>query len=298
MKTMETKGAVYVITAGFCWGIIGIFTRFLSGCGLDPIQITLIRNLAAALGMLLVILATDREKLKIRLKDSWMFLGTGILSVAFFNICYFKAIEMTTMSVAAILLYTAPAMVVVMSAVFFREKLTVQKIVALLIAFVGCVCTAGMPDETGGISGGGILTGLGAGFGYALYSIFGKIALKRYHPFTVTFYTFFFAAAALLPIGNAGRIAALAQSPRVAAVYGLLGIVSTMVPFLLYTKGLKCIEVGKASVMAYTEPLVATLCGVLFYRERLDVCNVLGILLIFVSMVLLHIPVTRCVRRG
>lgn len=138
------RGELYVIIAGICWGIIGVFTRRMSSAGFDSIQVTFLRNLVAALELFIVVIIKDKSSLKISLRDIWMFLGTGICSIAFFNVCYFKAIELTGLSIAAVLLYTAPAMVVVMSCIFFREKMNVRKIIALLLAFGGCIFTTGI----------------------------------------------------------------------------------------------------------------------------------------------------------
>ena len=133
-----------MIIAGICWGIIGVFTRKMSSAGFDSIQVTFLRNLVAALELFIVVIIKDKSSLKISFRDIWMFLGTGICSIAFFNVCYFKAIELTGLSIAAVLLYTAPAMVVVMSCIFFREKMNARKIIALLLAFGGCIFTTGI----------------------------------------------------------------------------------------------------------------------------------------------------------
>lgn len=99
---------------------------------------------------------------------------------------------MTSLSVAAVLLYTAPAFVMVLSYLLFHEKFTVRKSIALVLTFVGCVFVTGIIGSSQTLSGKGILIGIGAGFGYALYSIFGRFALKKgYDSFTISFYTFF-----------------------------------------------------------------------------------------------------------
>ena len=114
-----------------------------------------------------------------------MFLGTGMLSIVLINVLYFMTIESTTLSLAVILLYTAPCFVMILSAILFREKITPRKAGAFLLALLGCACTTGGLDASS-FSVFGILTGVGSGFCYALYTIFGNIALKKYHPLTVT----------------------------------------------------------------------------------------------------------------
>lgn len=294
MSKKEKRGIFLIVFAGICWGMIGIYTRFLSQYGFSSVQITFIRNIISAVEMSLLILLTDRKRFVIAVKDIWMFLGTGICSQAFFNICYFKAIEMTTMSVAAILLYTAPFMVLFMSAMFFKEKVTFHKIVAVIIAFLGCIFTTGSFNGTMQFSIIGILLGLGSGFGYALYSIFGSFALKKYHPFTVTFYTFLFAGIFLMPFSQVRQGMEQMQSHFMAPLCGLLlATMSTLLPFLCYTEGLQCMEAGKASVMAFVEPLVATLCGIILFHEQMTISNTIGICLIFIAILLLNIKFNR-----
>lgn len=293
MKDIEKHGALLVVIAGICWGVIGIFTRQLSAASVSPLQITWIRSSLTAIGMAICIFLTDKRRFYIKLTDIWMFIGTGIFSIVLFNICYFKSIEMTTMSVAAVLLYTAPAMVVIMSTVLFHERLTIQKITALIMALSGCVLITGIIGSNAVISPAGIIVGLGAGFGYALYSIFGNFALKKYHPFTVTFYTFLFACLALMPFAKIASLFSAVSGYKCAALYCAgMAIVSTLIPFLCYTQGLRYLEAGKASVMAFIEPFVATLCGVAVFKEKITAQSLIGMSLIFISVVLLNLKFT------
>lgn len=287
----KTKNAAVwkVLTAGFGWGIIGVFSRPLSGAGFDAVQITFTRSLIVAVGMAIFLLLTDKSQFRIQWKDIWMFLGSGLLSIVFFNVCYFLTIERATLAAASILLYTAPCFVLLMSAVLFHERITGQKIAALFLAFAGCVLVSGF---TGGqMSAGAVLTGIGSGIGYALYSIFGSIALKKYKPLTVIFYTFLIASAGIIPFSHVQEIPLLLQGkPMVWVSMLALGIVSTFLPFLFYTNGLKEIEAGKASVLAFAEPMVATIAGIVIFGEVLHIQNAIGILLIFLAILFLNLP--------
>ena len=278
--------AAKVLAAGFGWGIIGVFSRPLSEAGLSAVQTTLVRCVIVAAGMAFYLLLNDRSQFRIRWKDLWMFLGTGLLSIVFFNICYFMTIQRATLAAASILLYTAPCFVLLMSAVLFHEKITLQKLMALLLAFGGCALVSGFTG--GAMAPTAILTGIGSGLGYALYSIFGSVALKRYRPFTVIFYTFLIATLGILPLANpAGTWQALTDSGRTLGCGLALGVISTFLPFVFYTGGLKEMEAGKASVLAFAEPMVATLAGIVIYHEALQVQNVLGIGMILAAIVLL-----------
>ena len=284
---MKRLAPIFIIAAGLLWGIIGVFSRMLGGIGWNPMQVTEARCMVAGAALILYLLITDRGKLKINWKDLWMFLGTGICSLVFFNICSFYTIAHTTMAVASMLLYTAPCMVMLMAALFFKERLTAGKLLSVAVAILGCVLITDLSGAS--LSPWLVLTGLGAGFGYALYSIFSVPALKKYSPITITVYTFIVAGLALLPIAKPWEMASAIQTPQ--AVWGVLGlgILSTLAPYLLYTKGLQYTEAGRASVMAFSEPLCATLAGIIVFGESLSLKNGIGILCIFLSIVLINV---------
>lgn len=277
----------FIIAAGICWGIIGIFSRQLAGLGFSPVQIAFGRSLVTAAAMILFMAGTRRAELVIDWRDAWMFLGTGLCSIVFFNICYFTAIELTTLSMAAILLYTAPSIVMVLSILLFKERFTPTKALCLALAFIGCVLVSGL--GLGQVNMPGVLAGLGAGFGYALYSIFARYALAAYTPFAVTTWTFIVAAAGLAGFSDAGHIAGIiVAEPRAAALFVLLGLVSTALPFGLYTAGLSQMEAGKASILASVEPLTSTVVGVIIFHEVLTAAGLGGIVCILGAVAVLN----------
>lgn len=290
MREGKISGVIYILLAGICWGFMGVPVRMLGEVGLASLDICFIRAFITFLVMLIGLFIFDRSAFRIKIRDIWCFAGTGALSVAFFNFCYFKTMTLTSLSVAAVFLYTAPAFVMVMSAFLFKEKLTVQKLAALGLAFLGCVFVSGIIGGAGALSAAGILCGLGAGFGYALYSIFGRFAINRgYSSLTISFYTFLFAALVTFFLTDAGRVVAAVTgngSLFMKTVFWVL--VVTLVPYLSYTKGLNSVENGKASVIASIEPVVATVVGVLLYKEEMQIWNVLGICLVLGSILLIY----------
>ena len=115
---MEKKAYLLIMAGATLWGIIGFFVRGLYGFGFSPLQVVALRVFAAALIMIVYLFFTRPELLKIRYRDSLYFVGTGICSLAFFNFCYFTTMKETSIAVAVILLYTAPAFVAVLSRIF------------------------------------------------------------------------------------------------------------------------------------------------------------------------------------
>lgn len=292
---LKKAGTACIILSGALWGLMGIFVRSLNAAGLDSMQIVLIRSAVTTVLMAAVLFFYSKKLLRIRLRDLWCFLGTGLVSILMFTYFYFRTMQLTSLSVAAILLYTAPVMVTLLSALLFREALTAPKLIACAMAFAGCVFVAGIFGNTDPVPAAAILTGLLSGFGYALYSIFSRYALQRgYHSLTITFYTFLIATLGVLPFLNwKGLADAFTASPRVLLLSIAMGIVTAALPYSLYTFGLTAVESSRASIMASVEPVIATLAGVLAFQEPLTLSGGIGILLVLAAIVILNLRVSR-----
>lgn len=283
-------GPILIIIAACFWGSMGIFVRKLSEYGFSPIQIVSIRITLAALAFSAIQLFKSRSGFKILPRDIPLFLGLGFGSILFFTICYFTAITIMPLSTAAILLYTSPIWIVLMSAIFFREKMNGQKLVALALAFAGCVLVSGISGE--GITLKGLLIGLGSGIGYGLYSILGTVALRRYSPYTVTTYTFLLAAIGSWFICNPAdmltKFSAASNSTNLILFCFLTALITAVIPFLFYTLGLRTVEASKAGILATLEPMVATIVGITCFSEALTLLSGTGIALILAAAVVLN----------
>lgn len=285
-----------VATGAILWGGIGLFIEALDAAGFTPLQIVALRVVSATVMLLAYLLLRDPALLRIRLRDTFYFVGTGVLSISFFNWCYFTAIREVSLSVAVILLYTGPVFVVVLSRIFLGEPFTRRKTVALLLTLVGCALVVKLiPIGGPEVSWYGVVVGLGSGFGYALYSIFGKGALARYKTITILFYTFLFASLAMLPLsglGSPGKLQQLGSGDALLWTAGL-GLFPTVIAYLCYTQGLARIEAGKASITAMLEPVTATLLGVLLFGEVLTPAQVAGMALVLGSVLMIQVRVPR-----
>ena len=278
-----------VLAAGILWGLIGIFNRALTAAGLSARSIVLVRNVGGLVLLGLIFLLTDRSVFRIQWKHLPIFFGTGIVSVLLFTLCYFSCQQMCSLAVAAALLYTSPAFVVILSAILWKDKITGRKLLALLAAFLGCTFVTGLWSGDLTVTLWGAVLGVASGFFYGLYSIFGRYALQHYKPFTVTFYTFAFAGVSSIAVVRPAELAAcFGGNPAMLwAALGLI-VVSTVGPYLLYTKGLAGLESGKAAILASIEPVTAALVGVLAFGEPMSVSVVLGLVCILTSVYILR----------
>ena len=289
---MKKLSVIFVLAAGILWGVIGIFVRRYTALGLSPLQTAALRITLSAVVFALFVLIYKPKLFKIRLRDLWCFLGTGVVSVGLFTYCYFTAMELSSLSVAAVLLYTAPAFVMLFSLIFFKEKMTLMKALALALAILGCAMTTGVIGGELTVTPAGFLFGLGSGVCYALYSIFSRFALNRgYEPFTITLYTFIFAAVATVALVDVRQIVAVVTADVGSVFFALLfALVSCVLPYAFYTLGLKGISSSTASIIATIEPVVATAVGALIFAEPIAFpFGYLGVALVLLSVVFINI---------
>ena len=285
------KHVVAVLGAGTLWGTMGFFTRSLARIGIDSTGAILVRCAFAAVLFALTLAVTDPKQFRVQPRDFWCFFGSGVCSLLFFTYCYFNAIAIMDLSTAAILLYTAPSIVMILSLFLFRERITVKKVIALVLAFAGCCLVSGITGGTQSLTVRGLLFGLGSGVGYALYSIFARFALDRgYKSNTINFYSCLLAALGAALIWNPAPAAhAMFASWGSFGFCVLAGLVTCYLPYFLYTYGLTGLETGKASILASVEPVVATLIGILVFHETLTPVALAGILLVLAAVVLLNL---------
>ena len=305
--------AVMIITSAVLWGLYGTFVTILTSMGLSQNALVFLRMLATSLPVGLLILLTDRSAFRVRPADAPLFMANGLLSLLFFVFCYTSAIKVTKIATAAALLYTAPAIVMVLSAILFREKLTPRKVFCCLLAVAGCALASGLGGELFGGAGGsaaadagsagisaagsaapvtliGILLGLGAGLGYALYSIFSRIILdKGYSVYTNVFYSFGVAMLGFFALSCAdGSIAQVSESPSRTLLGLLCGLLTGSLAYVLYTTGMKGMETSRAAQLTTIEPVTAAILGSVLFHQPLSVWEIAGIVMVVASVILMN----------
>ena len=288
---MKKLAPFLVILAGCLWGTMGIFVRHLNVIGLQSMEIVEARSVLTAVGMFAALALFRRDLLKVRAKDLWIFVGGGMASVILFNYCYFQTIQRASLSTAAILLYTSPMFVLLLSVPLFGEKLTRKKLICLVLAITGCALASGVASGGMALSPMTLLLGLGSGFGYGLYSIFSRFALQRgYHPITITAYIFLFGALGGIFLTDFGQITQVVRADGGNLIYLMVyTLVTTIVPYISYTTGLQQVENGVAAVLACIEPVMATVFGIFVFSEMPTLSGWLGILLVLIALTALNL---------
>jgi drug/metabolite transporter (DMT)-like permease len=298
-----------VLLAAGLWGTLGTAYKLgTDAFGLTPLTVVFWRAtlaglvLAVVLGLTALLAGKGWGALRVRRADLPIFVAFGLLGVTAFYLLYIYAVVLVGVAVAVVLLYTAPVFVALMSWRFLGEGFGARKVAALALTLLGCALVARIynPDLLQ-VSLVGILCGLASGFTYALYSILGKLSLRRGYPIaTMSLYVYGIGAAGLLVVAvvgggpaGVGQLFAMGADPTAWGLLLVLALAQTIGALYAYTAGLRHLDAATASVTATFEPLVAACLAYFVLHETLEWPQLLGGALILGAVMLLQLPSRR-----
>ena len=277
-------GYVLVAAAAALWGLMGPVTRIALAEGMGAVEVAFWR--AALAAGIFAVHAAAIGRFRIAPRDVPAVVAFGVAGVAGLMACYARAVEAGGAALAAILLYTAPAWVALLSAVFLRERMTARKLLALGVATAG---VAGIAASSGGggirLTPTGIGWGLASGLAYATYYLFGKRYFDRYTTATLFVYALPVAALAMLPM-----VEFRAKTGAAWGALAFMAAVPTYLSYVLYSAGLKRIEATRAATVATVEPVVAAVVAYWMWNERLSPAGYAFAAVVLVGVLLMARP--------
>ncbi len=273
------KGILYVLLGAVCWGTLPIFSRFVYDHGSDPITAAAMRAFIAA--TVFILLFTFRGTWKsIKLKELPFYAVYGIVGVGGTFYFYMLAVDLLSIPMAAMLLYTAPGFVIVLNRIFYKEPITKVKFTALACTFIGCFFVVrGYDFASLNANFFGIVIGMLAGISYSMVTVMGRKAQKMHNVITNVGLMMAMGALTFLFIRPPWSIPA--PSVPLLSGYIALALVGSVFAYMFYLKGIDLgVEGGLASIIATAEPVTATILGVIFLGDSLEVLQVFGMLVV------------------
>lgn len=286
-------GLLLIGLAAISWGTTGAtMTLVARDADLGPLLVGWARLAVAAPGLVLLALAVPSRGVASPASGrsrarAYVVLG---LAMAAYQVCYFRAVTMTGVAVAALLaICSAPLMIALLASAVLGERLTPVVRAALAMAVIGTALLVVGPRGLGEISGrfgAGALLALGAGLSYAVYAVAAKRALERAAPLPVAAITFSLAAIFLAPALAFERVPA-ADLLRAAPLLLYLGLGPTAIAYALFSLGLRRVPATIAGIVTLLEPLTAATLGVAVFGESLGAAGLAGAALLIAALVLL-----------
>ncbi|MDD5823152.1 MAG: DMT family transporter [Firmicutes bacterium] len=289
----NNRGYVQVFFAGFLWGTIGIFATLLGDMGLSSSEISFFRLLSASSLLALVLLVKGKGLSLFRISKKGLIscMLIGFISQAIYNIFYMGAVNMTGMSTAAVLLYTSPVFVMLLSRIFFKEKITFLKFFAIILNILGCVLVVTGGDFSGiKVAFIGIVFGVMAGFTYGLMPIFSRLGADDENAFTSAFYGLFFGMVALFFIARPYQGVSAPFTMNMLLVIIGFGLIPSAIAYIIYFGGLsKVKETSIIPVLCSVENVAASIFGFLVFHESFTFLKVVGVALVFISIMVINL---------
>jgi drug/metabolite transporter (DMT)-like permease len=213
----------------------------------------------------------------------------GSISIGVFHVFWNSAVVMLGASLATVVQCNAPIFVTVMARFLFQERITSQKIIAILLAAAGTILVSGV-NSAGEwkILPVGLLIALGSAITYGSLSLFGKKLSGDYNRWTIMFYIFTFGTLTLF-LFQLGSPEAWPIGSGILPMFIVFVVISTIIGFTLYTTSLKYLSASVASITATSEVFFASILAFIFLQERMDGWQVLGSVLIVSGVVLVSL---------
>ena len=217
-------------------------------------------------------------------RDMMQLAVSALFGVAFNMLLFFKGLSITTPINGAVLMMNTPIFVVVFAALYLKEKITLQKIVGIIVAAIGAILLmggTGFNFSTQTVWGDVMVTG--NAIIYAFYLVYAKSLMQKYHPLTVTMWSFLFGWLVVLPFGY-GEFTEINFSSFTLKIWLFVAFItlgSTFVTYVLNAYALRKASSSLVGSYIYLQPVLATLIAILSGNDNLTVQKFIYILIIF-----------------
>ena len=291
MKT-QTKGVLITLLAAACFGVASPIAKWVYSFGVSAGTMLVLRFMMATVliwGYVLLV----RKDLNPRLHKGQVILlaltGGGMYFVA--NQGYFHAIEYIPICIQIMIFYTYPFIVNVLSIFFFKKKMGLIQVIALIAAFIGILMTVSMDDMHLNFIG-CTLCLIGA-LGNAVYlMLLEKKAVAEVNSIVIVAYVVTFTCLSfLIWTGVQGGFTADMLEIPLPAWIGIFAIAvfTTLMGTIALSVGIKYVGSAKAAIISVFEPVEAILLGVLLFQERLTGRGWIGIFLVIGAILLVNL---------
>ena len=232
-------------------------------------------------------------KEKVDRKDFGLLAICGLFGIAINQLFFFKGLGATSPVHASLIMVVTPIIVLIVSSIYLTERIRWWKVLGILVGMMGAMLliTKGSSGNNSMSSSLGDLYILINATSYALYLVFAKNLMKKYHPFTVMKWVFTFGLIVVIPFGI-GDLSEVVWSSFptdiwIAVIYVL--VFTTFFAYLLNAYALSTVNPTTASAYIYMQPLIASTIAVLWYNDQLSSVKVLSGALIFIGVYLISL---------
>ena len=283
-KSNDRRAVLMLVASMLVFGTIGVFRRYI------PVSSAFLAFSRGILGGLCILAFIRLKKKNPQEKIPFRALLGLIVSGALIGINWmllFEAYNHTTVAVATLCYYMQPTIVMLLSPLVFREKLTARKSACAAVAVIGMVFVSGVL-ESGGAQGGslrGVLLGLGAAAFYSAVVIMNNM-IRGIDACRKTVIQLLSAGIVMVPyLLLTGGFGTEGLTAKTGVLLLAVGIVHTGIAYVLYFGSMDGLRVQTVAILSYIDPVAALLFSAFLLREPLSLLSVVGAVMIIGSAV-------------
>ncbi len=271
-------------TASLIYGVSFTVAKDVMPLHIKPYGFILLRVGGATLLFWLISLTIPKEK--IALNDFFRVFLAALFGVAVNMLTFFKGLSLTTPINGAVIMVTSPILVLLFSFMILNEKVTIKKIVGILLGMAGAITLIAYGQKAlqnaPNIKWGNFLVFINAA-SYSLYLIIAKPLIKKYHPFHFIKWMYLMGFIMVLPFGYMQvKTAGWSSMPQIALYkIGFIVVFTTFITYLFNLLALKNLKPTTLSVFIYLQPLIASLYAISVGSDNLTAIKIIGTALIF-----------------
>lgn len=277
-RTVVT-GYVLAVVSAVAYSAKGIFAKLIYGYGVDPVTLLALRfALALPLFWLTFLLYPSG---KITRRDGLYLVISGLLGLYAAAMADFYGLLYIDASLERTILYTYPAIVVALAALFFKEKLGARKAAAMAVTYLGLALAVKLFD--GGLKAHylGVALVLFSAVIYSLSYIITETLGRRVSGVKISAYTTTVACFAFLGTWHGSS---LPEDRGVWVLLASLAVVSTYVPVLTLVLSIKRIGASKAALVSFIGPVSTAVLANMILGERMNTGQIAGMCLIIAGV--------------
>lgn len=282
MDRRTLSGYLLAATSAITFSAKGIFVKVIYGYGVDPVTLLALRFVLAMPFFWAAVFFFPSGK--VGRKDALILVLSGLLGLYLAALADFWGLLYIDASLERVILYTYPAMVVLLSSIFFKERLGGKKVFSIAMTYAGLFIALKL--YKGGVSAHNfgaaliIFSAIVYSFSYILTQVLGKrISGVKISAYSTTAATFAFLAS--------WHGKTVPQEPEVWGLILLLAFFSTFVPVLTLALGIKRIGASRAALVSFIGPVSTAILAHIILGESLDAVQLGGMGLVIAGVLLI-----------
>lgn len=268
------------ISAVFIYGTIGMFIHYVN---LSSEIVVLARGIIGSLFILLYLKISKQTLNKEAIKRNAKYLILSGVALGLNWVCLFASYQVSTVAVGSLCNYMAPIILIALSTMLYKEKISFKKLLCVVGAVIGIILVSGILEVNSSVNPLGVVLGLCAAFGFVMIVIFNRKlnGVSVYDKVVVQLGT---SALTVLPyalINNIGK--PFVVDTRSLIIIVILGIFHTGFAYCLYFGSINEIPVQTMAILGYIEPVMSVLISAFLLSEPISLYGIIGAILILVS---------------